>query len=279
MNVTPNSTTTKTAAPPPPKCRFHPIRQIFSIRDGEGALWAGAQQTVRANVDRGFITPTFVIELAGSDYSFTPEWPITTNDVGESVLPPELIAGPTGEVVEPAILYIDWDDGGVPVGLSVAWWEHLAKYVRTIKGDGVVCCIGGHGRTGTVLSILAAKLGLVPQEEDPVAWVRDHYCPDAVETNGQIMYIERMTGCKVHARPSDNWWSSGYDAYKPAKTGPTVRELFEGPDDDHDEVARMNGYGSSYGSSSGIYNHKDDNGVHQQIEDQWADNADMRRGA
>ncbi|MBE0636646.1 phosphatase, partial [Candidatus Bipolaricaulota bacterium] len=48
-------------------------------------------------------------------------------------------------------------------------------------------CIGGLGRTGTVLACLAILAG-VPTTE-AVAWVRDHYDARAVETTDQEGWI------------------------------------------------------------------------------------------
>ncbi len=44
-----------------------------------------------------------------------------------------------------------------------------------------VFCIGGHGRTGYAAACVLAARGV----QDPVAWLREHYCPFAVETNRQ----------------------------------------------------------------------------------------------
>lgn len=46
-------------------------------------------------------------------------------------------------------------------------------------------CMGGTGRTGLVLALIAKACG----EKDPVAYVREHYRPHAVETNDQKSYV------------------------------------------------------------------------------------------
>lgn len=46
---------------------------------------------------------------------------------------------------------------------------------------------GGHGRTGTALACLA-RLDGVPAG-DAVAWVREHYCRQAVETVDQEAFV------------------------------------------------------------------------------------------
>jgi len=49
-----------------------------------------------------------------------------------------------------------------------------------------VGCIGGHGRTGMVLAALVRTVGGI---EDATAYVREHYCEKAVETDTQIGYL------------------------------------------------------------------------------------------
>jgi len=48
-----------------------------------------------------------------------------------------------------------------------------------------VGCMGGIGRTGLFLAALAKIMGT----EDPVAYVRSHYIPHAVETEAQQQFI------------------------------------------------------------------------------------------
>jgi protein-tyrosine phosphatase len=70
-------------------------------------------------------------------------------------------------------------------------------------------CQGGHGRTGTALAILGCLLGVIPEGADPVVWVREHYCLEAVETSKQISYIEKITERKVKATASSGWGQYG----------------------------------------------------------------------
>lgn len=56
-----------------------------------------------------------------------------------------------------------------------------------------VGCIGGHGRTGMVLTALVKTL---TDEEDPLKYVREHYCKKAVETQAQIEFLVEHFGIK-----------------------------------------------------------------------------------
>jgi protein-tyrosine phosphatase len=51
-----------------------------------------------------------------------------------------------------------------------------------------VGCMGGWGRTGLFLSLLAKAVGI----KDPVAYVREHYSRRAVETQEQQDYVDKF---------------------------------------------------------------------------------------
>ena len=71
----------------------------------------------------------------------------------------------------------------------IAW---LAQEI--IDGKKVhVGCIGGHGRTGIVLSALVAVL---TNEEDPITYVRKNYCKKAVESTEQVEFLMKYFDCK-----------------------------------------------------------------------------------
>ena len=98
------------------------------------------------------------------------------------------------------IVRIPIEDFGAPELPAVFWHDLWADLVEH-PGHVLICCGGGHGRTGMVLAILACVAGVVPEEEDPVEWVRKRYCINAVETLEQINYISSVTGRKVNAKP------------------------------------------------------------------------------
>jgi hypothetical protein len=86
--------------------------------------------------------------------------------------------------------HVDWPDFGVPeeTAITNALRSLLA---RAHTGQRVeVGCIGGHGRTGTALACLAVLTGCPAAEA--VAWVREHYCAKAVETQGQEAFVTRF---------------------------------------------------------------------------------------
>lgn len=61
-------------------------------------------------------------------------------------------------------------------------------------------CIGGHGRTGLVLSAVIAELG----EKDAIGYVRKNYCEKAVETSEQVQFLMKHYGVEpATARKTD----------------------------------------------------------------------------
>jgi len=49
-----------------------------------------------------------------------------------------------------------------------------------------IFCLGGHGRTGYIASLVLYRLGVT---QDPIGYLRNKYCIGAVETNVQIQRI------------------------------------------------------------------------------------------
>ena len=87
-------------------------------------------------------------------------------------------------------LCLDWPDFSHP-SMPARFWTLLYQAIRK-KGRTLVYCLGGHGRTGTALSILAAvhyKL----DGTHAVKVVRKSYCYLAVESASQMEYVRRVT--------------------------------------------------------------------------------------
>ncbi len=98
------------------------------------------------------------------------------------------------------IIKIHLRDGGAP-DLPSAFWYDLVSSLREENKDVIVCCIGGHGRTGLVLSILAYFM-CEDAKKDPIAFIRKNYCKEAVETAEQVKYIEEITDVLTRETPT-----------------------------------------------------------------------------
>lgn len=91
-----------------------------------------------------------------------------------------------------ATIFLDVPDFGVPdeAALRIALACLLAEMRARPDGTFHIGCRVGLGRTGTALACLARMTGV---EGDPVAWVRAHYDPRAVETPAQEDFARRFT--------------------------------------------------------------------------------------
>ena len=95
---------------------------------------------------------------------------------------------------EPATLYIEWPDfGRIAVEQlirAVDWVLAMLEVCETFE----VGCIGGHGRTGTLVAAVLVGQGMAADEA--IAYVKREYCDKAIETQNQqwlvYEYEERL---------------------------------------------------------------------------------------
>jgi len=96
---------------------------------------------------------------------------------------------PPSKVVE---VYFPVTDGKAPKDTAqfkrlVLWLvEQLALGKRIHVG-----CIGGHGRTGTLIAALVCVVHGNPKAGE---WVREHYCKSAIETKEQVEFLQAHFG-------------------------------------------------------------------------------------
>lgn len=103
-----------------------------------------------------------------------------------------LYADPHWEPTWPADV-ISWRDFGLPEAPEVAARQIATAFDRARRGELIeVGCLGGCGRTGTVLACMAVLSGVPP--EDAVTWVRAAYRPEAVETPEQEEWVVWFAG-------------------------------------------------------------------------------------
>ncbi len=91
------------------------------------------------------------------------------------------------------IIYVEWKDFGV---IDQRLFECLINTVTQTLDQGKsveIGCIGAHGRTGTLLTGIVARVeGL--NAEDSIARIRQEYCGRAIETEGQKKMIHTLAG-------------------------------------------------------------------------------------
>ena len=84
--------------------------------------------------------------------------------------------------------WIDWPDFRTPRDSEAAAGLIRHAYLLARSPQRVeVACVGGTGRTGTVIACMAILAG--HPADDAVNWTRRHYRPRAVETPGQRRWI------------------------------------------------------------------------------------------
>lgn len=86
-------------------------------------------------------------------------------------------------------IVLDWPDFGTP-GLPLQFWRDLLRVIKRHRRT-VLFCMGGHGRTGTAISILTMLAARIPGA-DAIEHIRLDYCRSAVETKQQVEYVKRL---------------------------------------------------------------------------------------
>ncbi len=94
------------------------------------------------------------------------------------------------EPVEWESRWIRWPDFWLPLDRGVAEEILRLAWRRAADERVEIACGGGHGRTGTALACLAVLDGVAPGEA--VAYVREGYHRQAVETPWQYRYVTRL---------------------------------------------------------------------------------------
>lgn len=88
--------------------------------------------------------------------------------------------------------FIPWQDYGLPtVEFEKAARAIKDAWMRAAEGETVeVGCMGGHGRTGTILACIAILSDPEMTSKQAISHVRKTHCHEAIETNQQEWFIE-----------------------------------------------------------------------------------------
>lgn len=96
---------------------------------------------------------------------------------------------PDGKTIEISFPIVDWsipDDDKKFKQLVTFLGHQLTKGLKIHVG-----CVGGHGRTGMVLTAIYAQM---TGDKDAIQYVREHYCGHAVETKSQVKFLMEHYG-------------------------------------------------------------------------------------
>lgn len=88
-------------------------------------------------------------------------------------------------LLDPKILQIDWDDRRAP-RLNPDFW---ADFVTRLSGTVLICCQGGHGRSGTGAVCMMMALNPEYTPADAIIHLRAVHCARAIESKEQHEYI------------------------------------------------------------------------------------------
>ena len=95
----------------------------------------------------------------------------------------------------PLLIELEWPDYSIPTNVGRDFWVQLVEDIKTNDIKSVSTqCMGGHGRTGVQLCILAHMMIPVDQHTwkdagELIQYIRDVYCHHAVEAPSQQKYI------------------------------------------------------------------------------------------
>jgi hypothetical protein len=108
------------------------------------------------------------------------------------------------------ILYYPTPDFDVlPEEIANELTEKIIERMTYNKKVGLFC-LGGHGRTGYIASIVLGKRGI----KDPVHFIRKKYCKEAIESNEQINQISKILDLpELIEKYGRNDYFSKYDDY------------------------------------------------------------------
>lgn len=156
------------------KCRHKPTA-VFTIGDiyycGGSAIWCE---------DEEFEDGYLVVNLLGEEKPL-----FTTNTKKYEELRPYT------NVLKTKTVNIKWPDMRVPP-VQKEFWRKLHEIAEKDKIHHVLFyCMGGHGRTGTALASILVTVAN-QQGDDAIAFVKKHYCKEAIETKEQENYIRLL---------------------------------------------------------------------------------------
>jgi hypothetical protein len=92
-------------------------------------------------------------------------------------------------VYKPDVLRIQWDDMGVPP-LPFTFWKELWSLLP--NGRTVICCMGGHGRTGTALAALLMAADSTVGADKARDLIHRKHCENAIESSSQERYLQDL---------------------------------------------------------------------------------------
>lgn len=163
------------------KCTHKGNPVVFKI--GAGTVRAGGSK----DMDDWVVDDIdIILRLSGHRLSR-----LALNEAAKEFLGPTLCDKLTNQFITtmPSI-QVDWSDMGAPP-FDREFVQDMVDLVD--KGANMmVHCVGGHGRTGTMLVAMAYVANLYPEETDLVTHLRESYCESIVESMSQENWLRSL---------------------------------------------------------------------------------------
>ena len=125
-------------------------------------------------------------DKAGVCVFLDPRWMQEYRPVWINPAMAEIMGNRVQAKLETPTIFLDWPDMGV---LEIEDLKHVVSYLANVIDIGVeIGCMGGHGRTGTLMALVMVQLGC--DAEEAIQTIRTDYCDKAIETKKQENLIK-----------------------------------------------------------------------------------------
>lgn len=145
-------------------------------------------------------------------------------------------------------------------------FDNMINWIQDQINDGKtvhVGCLGGHGRTGMVLSALVYKmLGI----EDAITYVRENYCEEAVETSAQAKWLNTHYGIKMVSIAPVSWGSYLANAYGSTFEDNPLDDSMDAFDLDSDYLEELEVFACDEKSSLSVFSETESEDIENTIE-------------
>lgn len=145
-------------------------------------------------------------------------------------------------------------------------FDNMINWIQDQINDGKtvhVGCLGGHGRTGMVLSALVYKmLGI----EDAITYVRENYCEEVVETIAQAKWLNTHYGIKMVSIEPFSWGGYLANAYGSTFEDNPLDDSMDAFDLDSDYLEELEVFACDEKSSLSVFSETESEDIENTIE-------------
>ena len=158
-------------------CKHHLQPFTFKVGEQEYTLYGSAFSDRKSEPQA---------DKAGVCVFLDPRWMQEYRPVWIDPAMAEIMGNRVQAKLETPTIFLDWPDMGV---LEIEDLKPVVSYLANVIDIGVeIGCMGGHGRTGTLMALIMVQLGC--KAEEAIKTIRKDYCKRAIETQGQEELIK-----------------------------------------------------------------------------------------